>query len=119
MADEPARPAHWPEDVDPLYIEDFQKLGRNEKNELFWDGKPLVTKSQYIFTGYQIFLSVLAIIASIATIATGLNDTSVFLCGRDVRLLSCPVPESSQPIKIILQLPPAATQPLKPVPPGR
>jgi hypothetical protein len=56
MPDEPEQlPEHWPEGVFPLYIEEFQKLGRDKKNALFWDGKPLVTKNQYVFTSYQIF----------------------------------------------------------------
>ncbi len=105
MPDEPEQlPEHWPEGVFPLYIEEFQKLGRDKKNALFWDGKPLVTKNQYVFTSYQIFLSILAIIASIATISTGMNNLSVFLCARGVDALGCPVAAPNQSTKIIVEL---------------
>jgi hypothetical protein len=105
MPDDPEQPpAHWPEGVFPLYIEEFQKLGRDKKNALFWDGKPFVTKNQYVFTGYQIFLSILAIIASIATISTGTNNLSLFLCARGVNLLGCPVVTPNQSTKIIVEV---------------
>ena len=85
------RPRHWPPDVEPLVIEEFEKLGRNARNELFWDGRPLVTRSQYLFTWPQIGLAILAALASIATLATGLNNASIFLCARGNTWLGCPV----------------------------
>jgi len=102
---DPERPKHWPGDVEPLFIEDMQKLGRNNKNELFWDGKPIVTRNQYVFTNYQRALAILAIIASLATILTGLNNAAVFMCGRGVNWLGCPLVSQPAP-KIFLELPP-------------
>jgi hypothetical protein len=84
------RPSHWPPDVEPLVLEEIEKLGRNPKNELFWDGKRLITRSQYVFTWFQTFLAILAAIASLATIATGLNNASIFLCGCGYTWLGCP-----------------------------
>jgi len=104
VENDPDRPSHWPDGVERLFIEDMQKLGRNSKNELFWDGKPIVTRNQYVFTNYQRALAILAIIASLATILTGLNNASVFMCGRGVNWLGCPLAAQPEP-KIILELP--------------
>jgi hypothetical protein len=103
MDEKPARPPHWPPNVEPLVIEDFGKLGRDPNNQLFWDGKRL--KTQYEFTSAQIILAILAAIASLATIATGINNASVFLCGRGSTLLGCPP-----------QLAPASVPAVVPVP---
>jgi hypothetical protein len=84
------RPKHWPPDVEPLTVEEFEKLGRNAQNELFWDGRPLVTRSQYLFTWPQIGLAVLAALASVATVATGVNNASIYLCARGKTWLGCP-----------------------------
>jgi hypothetical protein len=91
------RPDHWPADVEPIVVEDIEKLGRNLKNELFWDGKRLITRSQYLFTWPQALLAFLAAIASLATIATGLNNASIFMCGRGVTWLGCPVAQYAPP----------------------
>lgn len=85
------KPAHWPADVEPLVIEEFDKLGRNARNELFWDGQRLVTRSQFLLTWPQRGLAVLAALASIATVATGLNNASIYLCARGKTWLGCPV----------------------------
>ncbi len=80
----------WPDDVEPISIEHFEKLGINSKNELFWDGHRLITRSKLYLTFPQTVLAILAVIASLATIATGLNNASLFLCGRGVGWLGCP-----------------------------
>ena len=85
------KPAHWPADVEPLVIEEFDKLGRNARNELFWDGQRLVTRSQFLLTWPQRGLAVLAALASIATVATGLNNASIYLCARGKTWLGCPL----------------------------
>ena len=84
------KPRHWPRDVEPLVIEEFEKLGRNSRNELFWDGQRLVTRSQFLLTWPQRGLAILAALASLATIATGLNNASIFLCARGKTWLGCP-----------------------------
>ncbi len=93
MPDKPPlsdKPRHWPPDVEPLVIEEFDKLGRNARNELFWDGQRLVTRSQDPLTWPQRGLALLAALASIATVATGLNNASAFLCARGKHWLGCP-----------------------------
>ena len=78
----------WPDGVKPLVIEQFDKLGVNSRNELFWDGKRLSTRLG--LTWPQTLLAILAAIASLATVATGVNNASVFLCGRGITWLGCP-----------------------------
>jgi hypothetical protein len=113
MAD---KPPHWPANVEPLVLEEFEKLGRDANNRLFWDGKHLVTRNQYIFTGPQAALAVLAAIASLATIITGLNNASVFLCARGIAWLGCPAP--APPAIVYLMPQPAPTTAHQP-PPGK
>jgi hypothetical protein len=99
----------WPDDVEPISIEHFEKLGINSKNELFWDGHRLITRSKLYLTFPQTILAILAVIASLATIATGLNNASLFLCGRGVAWLGCPatlVPSPAGPL-------PATAAPLR------
>lgn len=91
------RPAHWPKGVDPISIEQLDKLGINARSELFWDGHRVFTRSQFSLTWPQSLLAILAAVASVATVATGLNNASVFLCARDVHWLSCPVQPAPSP----------------------
>ncbi|MBV9786306.1 MAG: hypothetical protein JO264_21095 [Acidisphaera sp.] len=89
------KPAGWPDDVEPLSIEEFEKLGINARSELFWDGHRLITRSKFYLTLPQTLLAFLAAVASIATVATGLNNAAVFLCARDVHWLGCPAPSAA------------------------
>jgi hypothetical protein len=100
------RPTNWPKDVDPITIEELDKLGRNANNELFWDGRRLITRSQLRLTIPQTLLAILAVIASLATIATGLNNASVFLCGRHIEWLGCPVMATALPGAVVVPSPP-------------
>ena len=83
----------WPKDVEPILLEELGKLGVNSRNELFWDGKRVSTRLE--LTWPQKLLAVLAAIASLATVATGLNNASVFLCARGITWLSCPLASAS------------------------
>jgi hypothetical protein len=85
------KPPHWPDDVEPMAVEEFEKLGINAKNELFWDGRPIELRRSIVLTTPQRFIAFLAILATLATIATGFNNATVFLCGRGIQWLSCPV----------------------------
>ncbi|MBV9812951.1 MAG: hypothetical protein JO326_09365 [Acetobacteraceae bacterium] len=84
------RPPNWPEGVEPISLEGLERLGINGRDELFWDGRRLITRRQIDFTGWQRVLAVLAALASIASIATGLNNAATYLCGRDIHWLGCP-----------------------------
>jgi hypothetical protein len=91
------RPASWPADVHPIGLEELDHLGINAKNELFWDGRRIVTRNKFYLTWPQILLAYLAAVASLATIATGLNNASVFLCARNLYWLGCPSAPSAIP----------------------
>lgn len=71
--------------------EELDLLGLNDGNELFWDGRRVVTKLR--LTWPQTFVAIVAVLASLATIATGLQNGSLFLCGRGVAW-ACPGPVS-------------------------
>ena len=49
-----------------------------------------------VLTGFQKFIAsivtVVGVLAALSTIATGINNASVFLCARHISFLSCPVP---------------------------
>jgi hypothetical protein len=108
------RPTNWPKDVDPITIEELDKLGRNSDNELFWDGRRLITRSRLQFTIPQTLLAILAVIASLATSATGLNNASVFLRGRNIAWLGCPVTATALPAPVVVpSRPPTESPPQK------
>ena len=101
MSDQP--PKGWPPGVHQVSFNDVGRFGVGEKNELFWDGKKVVTKNQ---VSLSVFQAALAILATVATIFGGINNAATFLCARNVHWLSCPAPAAS------ISPPPA--QPAKP-----
>ena len=88
------RPAAWPADVEPISLEDLGRLGINSQQELFWDGHRVEVRRRFILTGFQKVIAsvvtVCAILGGLGGFVTGLNNASVFLCGRDITVLSCP-----------------------------
>jgi hypothetical protein len=88
------RPGHWPPDVNPIGIEDLDKLGLNPKNHLFWNGKRIEVRNRLALTRLQkalaILVSVFAVLGGIGGFVTGLNNASLFLCARDIHWLTCP-----------------------------
>jgi hypothetical protein len=95
----PERPPGWPKDVEPMVLQDLNRLGTDSRNQLFWDGKLVRTRLTLTFP--QTVIAILAAIASLATIFTELNNASIYLCGRGVTLLGCPAPVVSAPPTII------------------
>ena len=88
----------WPENVKPIGVGDLRRLGIDGDNRLYWDGKRVEVRRTLVLTLPQKIIAGLAILASLATIATGLNNFSVYLCGRDIHWLGCPVmPPSPAP----------------------
>lgn len=82
--------------------QDLKRLGTDAKNQLYWDGERVRTRLTLSLP--QTIVAVLAALASLATIFTGLNNASIFLCARGVTLLGCPS---------------TATAPMPPVTPPR
>ncbi len=90
------RPPGWPKDVEPMALQDLKRLGTDSKNQLYWDGKRIRTRLTLSLP--QTIVAVLAAIASLATIFTGLNNASIYLCARGVTVLGCPAaPAAPQP----------------------
>lgn len=77
-----------PEGVRGINQDELDLLGLNDGNELFWNGRRVVTKLR--LTVPQQLIAVLAVLASLATIATGAQNGAVFLCGRGF-VWACPV----------------------------
>jgi hypothetical protein len=92
----------WPEGVTPISVEELGKLGLNEKNQLFWDGRRIEIRNRLDLTRLQktfaIVVSVFAVLGALGGFLTGLNNASVFLCARGTHWLTCPTENaSSQP----------------------
>ena len=85
---------NWPKGVEQVGLEDLGRLGINQDDQLFWDGRRIevrrslnLTLFQKIITGIVTFFAVLG---GVGGFVTGFNNASIFLCARDVRWLSCP-----------------------------
>ena len=89
-------PPEWPECVEPLSIADLNRLGIDLERQLYWDGRRVEIRRFLVLTRFQKwFASVVALVglcAGLATIATGVNNASIFLCARHITVLSCPSP---------------------------
>ncbi len=72
------------------------ELGINSERQLYWDGNPIEIRRSIVLTRLQKRIAVIATIvglfAGIATIATGINNASIFLCARHISWLGCPKP---------------------------
>lgn len=88
--------AGWPAGVEQVGLEDLGRLGINQDDQLFWDGRRIevrrslnLTRFQKIITGIVTFFAVLG---GVGGFITGFNNASVFLCAREIDWLSCPPP---------------------------
>jgi hypothetical protein len=87
----------WPPGVKQIGVGDLRRLGLDAENQLYWGGKRVEVRRTLVLTLPQKLFAALAVLASLATIATGVNNFSVFLCARDVHWLGCPAPQSRTP----------------------
>jgi hypothetical protein len=89
-------PGDWPAGVRPIGVDDLRRLGISADHQLFWDGRRIEVRRAFVLTGFQKGLAaavtVAAILGGLGGAVTGLNNASVFLCGRGVTWLGCPVP---------------------------
>jgi hypothetical protein len=65
MSDTDADGARWPKEVTPISYGDLGKLGVGPGNQLYWDGKPVVTKRRLDFTFGEKMLAGLTALAII------------------------------------------------------
>ncbi|MFT8246755.1 hypothetical protein [Roseomonas sp. BN140053] len=83
--------ADWPKGVRPIDVAEFHRLGIDGENKLYWSGKEMNYKLK--LNWWQNAVAGLAIMASLATIASGVQTASLYLCARgtsagsDARLL--------------------------------
>jgi hypothetical protein len=89
-------PSKWPKEVDPIGLEDLNRLGIDASHQLYWDGHRIEIKRYLALTRFQKWFAagaaIVAFLAGLATIMTGINNASVFLCVRHITILTCPVP---------------------------
>ena len=85
----------WPEGVESIGVQDLDRLGIDAERQLYWDGHRIEIKRFLVLTRFQKWFAgiatIIGLLAGIATIATGFNNASIFLCARHITLLSCPV----------------------------
>lgn len=86
----------WPNGVRPILVPDLKRLGINEQNELFWDGRHVEIRRSLTLTRFQKFITIIvtfcAVLGALGGFVTGFNNASVFLCARHVTFLTCPAP---------------------------
>ncbi len=84
----------WPRGVEPIAVEDLGRLGIDAEGRLFWDGRPVEIRRRLVLSGAQkalaVLVSVVAVLSGFGSFASGLNQASIFLCARNIDLLSCP-----------------------------
>ena len=89
-------PPSWPEGVEPIGLQDLNRLGIDSHHQLYWDGNRIEIRRFLVLTTFQKWFAavaaVIGLLAGIATIGTGINNASIFLCARHVTLLTCPAP---------------------------
>lgn len=88
--------ANWPKGVEPIGMGELNHLGIDSEHEPYWDGHRIEIKRFLVLTRFQKWFAAVAtivgLLAGLATIATGFNNASVFLCARHIEWLSCPTP---------------------------
>ena len=88
-------PAAWPSGVEPIGVDDLDRLGINAEDQLFWDGRRIEVWRRLDLTRFQksiaAIVTVFAILSGLGGFVTGFNNASVFLCARDIQWLTCPV----------------------------
>jgi hypothetical protein len=86
----------WPNGVTPIQVLDLKRLGINEQNELFWDGRHVEIRRSLTLSRFQKFITIIvtfcAVLGALGGFVTGFNNASVFLCARHVTFLTCPAP---------------------------
>lgn len=86
----------WRRGVEPIGMEDLNRLGIDSEHQLYWDGHPIEVRRSIVLTRLQKRIAdvatIVGLFAGLATIATGINNASVFLCARHITFLTCPPP---------------------------
>jgi hypothetical protein len=63
---------------------------------LFWDGKRIEIRRPLVLTGLQrtvaTVVTICAVLGGLGGFVSGLNNAALFLCGRGIQWLGCPLP---------------------------
>ena len=90
------RPPKWPPGVEPIGLEDLNRIGIDSEHQLYWDGHRIEIRRFLVLTRFQKWFAAVAtivgLLAGLATIATGFNNAAIFLCARHITYLTCPAP---------------------------
>ena len=89
---------------DPITAANLARLSVDSSNRLYWNGQEIRTRLQ--LNWWQGIVAGLAVLASLATIGTGLNNLTILVCSRGVAfpLIGCPV-------QAVSPVPPTPAQP--------
>jgi len=86
----------WPPGVRELGVDDLKRLGIDRNHQIYWDGRLIEIRRSIVLTGFQkiiaLIVTVVGVLAGLSTIATGVNNASIFLCARHITVLTCPAP---------------------------
>jgi len=91
----PPTPPNWPAGIERIRVEDLGRLGIDDENQLFWDGKRVEVRRRLDLTRLEktvaAVVTVAAVLGGVGAFLSGLNDGSAYLCERGVHLLGCPL----------------------------
>lgn len=89
-------PPDWPRGVEPISLDDLNRLGIDSEHQLYWDGRRIEIRRLLVLTRFQKWFAagaaIVGLLAGLATIATGINNASLYLCARHITVLTCPAP---------------------------
>jgi hypothetical protein len=74
----------WPPSVHVITNQDIARLGVGQGGQLYWDGRPVVTRSRLDLSSWQRGIAIIAAIAALAgglgSCASGIDATRSFGC---------------------------------------
>ena len=80
--------------VKELRIADLKRLGIDDRNRLYWDGKRIEVRQRIALSIWQrriaIAVSLCAMLGGLGSCVSGLNNASLFFCSRGYDWLRCP-----------------------------
>lgn len=84
----------WAPGIEPILLEDLGRLGIGERDQLFWDGRPIEIRRPLVLTGLQrvaaAVVTIFAILGGLGGFFSGLNGAALFFCARNIQFLGCP-----------------------------
>jgi hypothetical protein len=64
-------PPGWLSGVEPIGVEDLNRLGIGREHPIYWEGRPIEIRKSIVLTGFQKFIaSVVTVVGMLAALAT-------------------------------------------------